>query len=206
VREILRRYPRFKRVFPALSLMSSGAYFANCPLEVGRRTADATIALLLNITRGLSTQFLSARAGNWRDPTARAIDWRGATLGIIGLGNIGAQVATMAQYLGFKVIYSNRHKSEEEDFEFVSRDELYKRADVVLLLTPLTDETRGMINTDSIAQMKDGVIIVNVCEWRSDVGWRLEELTTARGPVVKEQDLVDALESGKGGLRDEIEG
>ena len=127
-------------------------------------------------------------------------------MGIIGLGNIGAQVATMAQYLGFKVIYSNRHKSEEEDFEFVSRDELYKRADVVLLLTPLTDETRGMINTDSIAQMKDGVIIVNVCEWRSDVGWRLEELTTARGPVVKEQDLVDALESGKGGLRDEIEG
>jgi phosphoglycerate dehydrogenase-like enzyme len=70
----------------------------------------------------------------------------------------------MARYMGFKVIYSNRHQAEQEDFEFVSRGELYQRADVVLLLTPLTEETRGMVNKESISQMKDDVIIVNVCE------------------------------------------
>ena len=174
----------------------SGAYFANAPLEVGRRTADATVSLILTITRGLSTQFLHARAGKWKDPSIKALDWRGKTLGILGLGNIGSQVADMATGLGFKVIYSNRHRAEDEPYEFVSREELFKRADVRLLLTPLTDETRGLINKRTIKELKDGVIIVNVCECR--LRWLRAALMPARGPVVVEQDLVDALESGKG--------
>lgn len=121
----------------------------------------------MTITRGLSTQFLHARAGKWKDPSIKALDWRGKTLGILGLGKIGSQVADMATGLGFNVIYSNRHKAEGEPYEFVSREELFRRADVLLLLTPLTDETRGLINKKTIAQLKDEVIIVNVCEWSS---------------------------------------
>lgn len=70
----------------------------------------------------------------------------------------------MATALGFNVIYSNRHKSDSEPYEFVDRAELFRRADVLLLLTPLTEETRGLINSKTIGEMKDEVIIVNVCE------------------------------------------
>jgi phosphoglycerate dehydrogenase-like enzyme len=97
----------------------------------------------------------------------RSIDWLGATLGVIGMGNIGSQVAAAATGLGLRVIYSNRHKSEDTPYEYVSKEELYARSDVILLLTPLTEETRGMINKHSISQMKDGVIIVNVGESQS---------------------------------------
>lgn len=129
----------------------------------------------------------------------RSIDWLGATLGIIGMGNIGSQVAAAATSLGLRVIYSNRHPSEDTPYEYVSKEELYVRSDVILLLTPLTEETRGMINKHSISQMKDGVIIVNVGEYFQLLASKTALTTTsARGPVIVEQDLVDALQSGKG--------
>lgn len=84
-------------------------------------------------------------------------------MGIIGLGNIGKQVAESASALGFNIIYSNRRPSDVE-YEFVSKEELYKRADVVLLLTPLTKETRHLVDEKAFEQMKDGVLFVNVCE------------------------------------------
>ena len=106
----------------------------------------------------------ACRAGQWRTPSVPGHDWRTSTIGIIGLGNIGHQVATMASSLGIKVIYHNRTIVPNAPFEYVPLDELYKRADVVVPLTPLTEETVGLINTDSIAKMKDGVMIVNTCE------------------------------------------
>lgn len=145
-------------------LIDSGAYFANCPLEVGIRTADATLTLILVIVRGLSTQFLAARAGDWRDPSVKPLNWRNLTLGIIGLGNIGKQVASAASALGFKIVYSNRRPADVE-WEYVSKEELYKRSDVVLVLTPLTEETRHLIDQKAFGQMKDGVLFVNVCKW-----------------------------------------
>ncbi|KAK1921470.1 D-isomer specific 2-hydroxyacid dehydrogenase [Papiliotrema laurentii] len=163
-------------------IWSTGATFANCPTEVGERTADGTLLLLLATTRGLTTHFLSTREGRWRDHSIKSLNWRTKTLGIIGLGSIGIKVAQMARGLGFRVIYSNRRRSTVTDeFEFVTRQELYAQADVVVLMTPLNDETRHMIDKDAITQMRDGVVIVN----------------TSRGPVINEQDLVDALESGK---------
>lgn len=86
--------------------------------------------------------------------------------------------------LGMKIIYHNRSPDTSSSFDYAPLEELYKRSDLVLLSCPLTIQTRGMINKESIGKMKDGVVIVNV----------------ARGAVVKEQDLIDALESGKGML------
>ena len=69
----------------------------------------------------------------------------------------------MCSFLGMKVIYYNRSKSSTQ-FEYVTKEELYERSDVVLVLTPLTEETRHLINKESLGMMKDGVILVNVCE------------------------------------------
>jgi len=151
---------------------------------------------LLATTRGLTTHFLNAREGRWRDHSIQSLNWRGLTLGIIGLGSIGFEVGKMAAGLGYEVIYSNRRESERARglFEFVTRDELYRRADVVMVMTPLNDETRHMIDRESIAKMRDGVVVINTCTCTVRVA-----LTPARGPVVNEADLVEALDSGKGG-------
>lgn len=140
----------------------SGAYFANCPEEVGVRTADGALSLILTIARGLNTQYLSARAGNWRDPSVKALNWRGKTLGIFGLGNIGTQVANSASALGFKIIYNNRSAVRGSRYEWVSKKDLLKRADIILVLVPLTEATRHFIDEKAFAQAKDGVILVNV--------------------------------------------
>ena len=95
----------------------------------------------------------------------------------------------MATYLGMNIIYHNRRVDETVPYSRVELNELYARSDLVLLLCPLTPQTRGMINREAFAKMKDQVILVNV----------------GRGKVVVEQDLVDALDSGKGGLRDSSE-
>ncbi|TRM63135.1 D-isomer specific 2-hydroxyacid dehydrogenase [Schizophyllum amplum] len=88
------------------------------------------------------------------------------------------------QHFGMKVIYSNRHRlpeEEEKGAEFVSFDEILVRADVLSLNCPLTKHTRHLLNAEAFVKMRDGIIIVN----------------TSRGPVIHEQALVDALESGK---------
>lgn len=142
-----------------------GAWFANAPNEVGIRTADAALSLILTVARGLSTQFLYARAGKWRDPSVRPLNWRKSTLGIFGLGNIGKQVADSAKALGFTVIYNNRSEVQGSGYEWVSKEELLRRSDIILLLVPLTPSTRHLIDKSAFDIAKDGVILVNVGEW-----------------------------------------
>ncbi|RSH93787.1 hypothetical protein EHS25_006435 [Saitozyma podzolica] len=161
-------------------ITSTGAYYANSPREVGRRTADGALMLLLAAMRGLTPQDQSVRSGGWRDSGVRTLDWRASTVGIIGLGNIGHMLADMCAALGMNIIYTSRHR-KDVPYEHVGLDELYARADCVVLTCPLTEETKGMINREAISKMKDGVVLVNV----------------ARGEVVKEDDLVEALESRK---------
>lgn len=104
-------------------------------------------------------------------------------LGLVGLGNIGSQIASLAQALGFKrIIYHTRSPRLSSPFEHVSLDTLYDEADAVLLTCPLTKETVGLINDAAFEKMKEGVVLVNV----------------ARGPVVDDEALVRALASGKG--------
>jgi glycerate dehydrogenase len=115
---------------------------------------------------------------------SRQIELYEKTIGIIGLGAIGLWMARMAAGFGMKVIAYSRHVKTGAQYDFieqVSLEELYARSDVISIHCPATDETTGMINKDSIAKMKDGVILIN----------------TARGVIINEEDLVEALNSGK---------
>ncbi|WVF71887.1 hypothetical protein IAT40_006697 [Kwoniella sp. CBS 6097] len=164
-------------------LSNSGAMYANSPLAVGKRTADGALALILGAMRGITPQDLSVRAGKWRAPV-RTLDWNTATIGIIGLGSIGTRVATLLTSIGASnIIYHSRRPSSsaQPQWGYRSLDALYAEADVIVLTCPLTSETKGLICKESFAKMKDGVVLINV----------------SRGPVVKEDDLVEALESGK---------
>ena len=105
------------------------------------------------------------------------------TWGVVGGGGIGARVAGVANALGCRVLMCRRKK--EEVYTQASIDEICREADIISLHVPLNDETRGMINRERIAKMKDGVILINV----------------ARGAVADEEALAEAVESGKiGGL------
>ena len=114
----------------------------------------------------------------------RQIELYEKTIGIIGLGNIGLWMAKMAQGFGMHVIAYSRHKKvgpEYKDIEQVSFDEVLSRSDVISIHCPLTDQTRGLVDREAFSKMKDGVIIIN----------------TARGAIIDEEALVDALKSGK---------
>ena len=92
----------------------------------------------------------------------RALNWRKSTLGIFGLGNIGKQVANQASHLGFEVVYNNRSQVPDAPFDFVTKEELLARSDIVLVLIPLSNETRHFIDEKALSKAKDGVILVNV--------------------------------------------
>lgn len=115
---------------------------------------------------------------------SRQIELYEKTIGIIGLGSIGLWMAKMAAGFGMNVVAYSRHKKKGPEYDFirqVSLDELYACSDVISIHCPLTDETKDMINRESFAKMKDGVIIIN----------------TARGAIIHEADMVEALNSGK---------
>ena len=80
------------------------------------------------------------------------------------MGNLGSQLADMCAALGMKVVHSNRHKRDDTEHEYVGLDELYGRADGVVLTVPLTEETRHLIDEEALEKMKDGVVLVNVGE------------------------------------------
>lgn len=133
--------------------------------------------------------------------SVRSLDWRSSTVGIIGLGNIGVQVAQMCTALGMKVIYTGRSAKPDVSFEFVSLEKLLGRSDCVVLTCLLSKETEGLMNAERFGMMKQNSVLVNVCELprlgRGDQG---RQLMSARGQVVEEQALVDALKSGRGEL------
>ncbi len=112
------------------------------------------------------------------------IELAGKTIGIIGFGKIGQGTAKIAQALGMKVLAYSRSKNtalESESCKYVELDELLASSDVITLHCPLFPETQGIINKETIAKMKDGVLIIN----------------DSRGPLIVESDLRDALNSGK---------
>lgn len=110
----------------------------------------------------LTGQDLDCRNGTYRHPEVITYGWRGATIGILGMGNIGIRVADMATSMGMKVVYSNRRKVPNVPYEHMSREEMYKVVDVLVVLTPLTEETKGLLNKEGFAKMRDGIMIVNV--------------------------------------------
>jgi D-3-phosphoglycerate dehydrogenase / 2-oxoglutarate reductase len=140
--------------------------------------AEHAMALILACCRELARMDRAVRAGAW-DPL-ESMQLRGKTLGLIGLGGVGREVARIGRGIGMEVIGWNRTPRPQTDVLLVELDELLTRADVISLHLALTDETRGLIDAERIARMKAGVILVN----------------TARGALVDEAALLAALRSG----------
>jgi D-3-phosphoglycerate dehydrogenase len=140
--------------------------------------AEQTIALMMACCRDLVRMDRGIRSGNWQPREGMQI--LGKTLGVIGLGGIGAEVARIAGGMGMQVIAWNRSPRPAAGVPLVDLDTLLEQSDIVSLNLVLSDETRGFLNGARIARMKSGVILVN----------------TARGALVDEAALVDALGSG----------
>jgi D-3-phosphoglycerate dehydrogenase / 2-oxoglutarate reductase len=140
--------------------------------------AEQTIALMMAACRDLARMDRTIRAGTWQPLEGMQVF--GKTLGIVGLGGIGTEVARIAKGMGMNVIAWNRTLRQNAGVPTVELDELLQKSDIVSLNLVLNDETRGFIDKARIARMKPGVILVN----------------TARGALVDEAALLDALKSG----------
>ena len=140
--------------------------------------AECAIALMWSAARGISAMDREMRAGNWLREDGMQLT--GKTLGLIGFGGIAAEVARIALGSGLRVIAWNRSPKKHPGVEFVDLDMLLAQSHVVSLHLLLNDETRGFITRERIAAMRPGVILVN----------------TARGAVVDEAAMIDALKSG----------
>lgn len=165
----------------------AGVWFCNAVHAVSEATADMALFLILATVRNTSVAERQAREGRWKAGLTPSGDPKGRVLGIVGLGSIGRYVARKAAVFGMRVHYYNRRRLAPE----VERElgvtyygdlhELLGSADVISLHTPLNAQTTGLISRKEFAAMKDGAILVN----------------TARGAVVDEEALIQALESGK---------
>lgn len=148
-------------------------------------TAEHAIALILSLARQIPQATASTKAGKWEKNKYMGVELYNKTLGIIGMGQIGSYVARLARGLMMNLIafdpYLSQENAKNMGMELVDLRELYKRADIITIHTPLTNETRHLINRSTINEMKDGVMIINC----------------ARGGIINEDDLYEALKSGK---------
>jgi len=140
--------------------------------------AEHTIALMFACARDLARMDRTLRGGTWAP--LEGMQLLGKTLGVIGLGGIGNEVARIAKGIGMEVIAWNRTPRPDAGIAQVDLDTLLAKSDVVSLNLVLNDETRGFLDKTRIARMRPGVILVN----------------TARGALVDEAALLDALKSG----------
>jgi len=161
-----------------------GVIVMNTPGANTVATAEHTVAMLLALCRHVPQADVSVRSGEWTRSQFTGVQLYRKTLGIVGLGRIGAQVARRTQAFGMSVIafdpYISDEVARELNVALVDLDELWSRSDFITLHTALTPETRGMIDATALARMKPGVRLVNC----------------ARGGLVDDVALVDALRSG----------
>jgi D-3-phosphoglycerate dehydrogenase len=148
-------------------------------------TAEHTLALILSLARQVPQATASVKSGKWEKNRFMGVELFNKTLGVIGLGQIGSYVAKLAQGLNMNVIaydaFLSPENAKKAGVELVSLDELFGRSDIITIHTPLTAETKHLINARSIAKMKPGVRLINC----------------ARGGIVDEKDLHDALVGGR---------
>lgn len=166
-----------------------GIPLSNIPTYGTAAVGQFAIAMLLEICHHVAHHSQSVHEGRWE----ACADWcywdyplielDGKSMGIIGFGRIGQQTGRIAKALGIKILAYDSYPNDagREIAEYVDLDTLLASSDVIALHCPLFPETRGIINRETIAKMKNGVIILN----------------NSRGPLVVEQDLADALNSGK---------
>ncbi|MCI8597261.1 MAG: D-2-hydroxyacid dehydrogenase [Lachnospiraceae bacterium] len=167
-----------------------GIVVSNVPAYGTNAVAQFTFALLLEICNQVAVHNQSVKEGEWTNN----IDWcywktplmelAGKTMGIIGFGRIGQKVAQIATAFDMKVLAYDEYQNlslETENIHYASLDTLLQQSDIISLHCPLFESNVGMINKETIQKMKDGAILLNA----------------ARGPLVNEADLSEALESGK---------
>ena len=163
---------------------AAGIVVMNTPFGNSITTAEHAIALMFALSRELPQADISTQAGKWEKNRFMGVELYAKTLGLIGAGNIGSIVADRAQGLKMKVVaydpFLSPERAVEMGVEKVELDELLARADFITLHTPLTDKTRNILNKEALAKAKKGVRIINC----------------ARGGLVDEQALRDALDSG----------
>jgi len=148
-------------------------------------TAEHTFAMLMALARQIPQANASMKTGRWEKNRFLGVELMGKTLGIIGLGRIGLAVAERARAFHMNVLafdpYFTQEAARDLGLERVSLDEIFARADFITLHTPLTEETRGIVNRSAIEKMKPGVRLINC----------------ARGGLIDERALSDALRAGK---------
>lgn len=166
----------------------AGVTVYNVPSYSTMAVAQSTISLLLSIACATPEHARYVREGRWTSPTdpqvagRRMFELAGKTLGVIGYGEIGRAVARIAAALGMEVLACRRHPASGDGAaRMASLDELLARSDVVSIHCPLTSETRGMIDAVAISRMKPGAVLLN----------------TARGAILNEHDVADALDTGR---------
>ena len=168
---------------------SKGIVVENSPQAVRVPTAEMTFALLLAAAKRLAFYDKIVRDGNWIDPSERkyqGLTLEGATLGVYGFGRIGQTVAKLAQSFGMKVLYHDTFRLSEEkekelNVKYVEFDELLKNSDVITIHAPGLPTTKGKFNKEAFKKMKNRSYLINA----------------ARGPIIVEADLVEALKTGE---------
>ena len=148
-------------------------------------TAELTFSMLMALARKIPQAHSSMKAGEWNRKEFQGVELNNKTLGILGMGRIGSEVARRAIVFGMRVLaydpYLSLSRAKALQVELVELDEIYARSDFITVHMPLSDETRGMINVVAFSKMKKGVRVLNC----------------ARGGIINEKDLFDAIKSGQ---------
>jgi D-3-phosphoglycerate dehydrogenase len=162
---------------------SKGITVKNTPNASSASVAELVIGHLFCLARYLHIANHTMRSGEWNKKRYEGIELAGKTLGLIGFGRIAKETAKRAAALGMKVIYTKRSCAEEgyEEYKYVTFDELLAEADFISLHMPCLEDRSPMIGKAQIAKMKDGIYLIN----------------TSRGELINEDELLDALDSGK---------
>jgi D-3-phosphoglycerate dehydrogenase len=164
-----------------------GILVMNSPGGSTTTTAEHTIAMLFALARKIPQAYTTLKNGQWEKNKFKGVELAGKTLGVIGLGRIGSEVARKCQAMGMNVVaydpYINPDARLSTGLALVELESVFEQADFITVHVPLSDATRNLINKNTIARMRDGVRLVNC----------------ARGGIINESELYDALKSGKVG-------
>jgi D-3-phosphoglycerate dehydrogenase len=162
-----------------------GVVVMNTPGGNTITTAELSFAMILNLARHIAQAHGSMVQGKWDRKLYQGVELSGKTLGVLGMGRIGSEVAKRAQAFGMKVLgydpFLTGERARAIGVELTDLDGVYRNADFISVHMPVTDQTRGMLNAAAFTKMKPGVRIVNC----------------ARGEIIVENDLIAALDSGK---------
>ena len=153
----------------------------NTPLGNLEATAELSVGLMFSIMRNIHLANDSTHQGKWEKPKFIGTELKGKILGIVGYGNIGQRVAEICSTIGMKIITNSKSASDNDlskfDVKKVSTEQLIKESDIISLHTKLNDDTKYMINKETLSKMKPSSVIINC----------------ARGGLINESDLKDAL-------------